>query len=107
MSDTRRPILSDLLVDDLATAKFRNIQATKRRLDGHVCDASSEALKHSDISRNNVTTKECKTIRSLDHHRCFVTNAYSHTSKIGYILDNCNAGNTKLVSMLAQSAVET
>jgi hypothetical protein len=100
MSDTPHQILWDDLVNHLGAAKFREIQRTQRSLDD-VSDTESEASKQWDISRCNLTPEERKTIRALDHHRCFVTNAYSHRSEIAFILDSCNAKNSDLVSALA------
>jgi hypothetical protein len=106
MSDMPRKILWDRLVAHLDTAKFGDIKRTQRDLDD-VSDTGQEASTHSDISRYNPTAQERKTVRALDHHRCFVTNVYSHRSEVAYLLDSCNAENRALVSARLSVGVET
>jgi len=99
MDNSLSRIQWDDLVDDLIHAKFGVIKETRRDGDD-MSNTGSEASKHSQISQYYVTPQERKTIRALDNHRCFVTNAYSHRSEIAYILGNRNAENRKLASVL-------
>jgi hypothetical protein len=65
-----------------------------------VSEASSEASVHSETSRYRITKRERKTVRRLDHRRCFVTNIYSQGGEIARIIDNCNVETRKVVSTL-------
>jgi hypothetical protein len=108
MNNTFSRIPWDGLVNYLGAAKFSKIKRTQRGLEtlDDVYDTGHEASKQSDIDRYNLTPQERKTIRALDHHCCFVTNTYSHMSKIAYILDSCNAKNGDLVVHFLRLAVE-
>jgi hypothetical protein len=97
MSDTCSQTHWNGLVDYLIDA---NLGVAKEVPIQDVPEASSEASVHSETSRYRITTKERKTVRRLDHRRCFITNMHSQGGEIARILDNDNADTRNLVSTL-------
>jgi hypothetical protein len=97
MSDTSSQTHWNDLVDDLVDVKFGRVKDVPLE---DMSETSSEASVHSHTSRYQITKRERKTVRNLDHRRCFVTNTYSHGGEIARIIDNCNAGTRKMVSAL-------